>query len=171
MRIAFVSATAVVAVVAAGALIGVRLAAQDVPPELTACISDGTKVGHTYLQHPDPAKLAAAVKLYEGKATDAEYPEGTVFRLVPGEAMVKRSRAAFPNSNGWEYFALTVNAQGTTVRARGDEAANRIGTCQSCHSASAKSDYICSAGSGCPPVPLAEEQIAQIQKNDPRCAR
>ena len=55
--------------------------------------------------------------------------------------------------------------------ARGDEAANRIGTCQSCHSGAAKSDYICSAGSGCPPVPLSEEQIAQIQKNDPRCQK
>jgi hypothetical protein len=165
-------------VIASGAAVGVqltaqdvRLTAQDVPPAVMACISDGTKVGHTYLQHSEPAKLAEAVKIYQQKTPDAEYPEGTVFRLIPGEAMVKRTHAAFPNSNGWEYFALTVNAQGTTVRARGDEASNRIGTCQSCHTGAAKSDYICSAGTGCPTVPLTEEQIAQIQKNDPRCAK
>ena len=171
MRDLIVRLSVVSLIVTVGAVVGVRLSAQDVPPAVMACISDGTKVGHTYIQHTDPAKLAAAVEIYEAKAPDLEYPEGTVFRLIPGEAMVKRTRAAFPNSNGWEYFALTVNAEGTTVRARGDAAANGLGTCQSCHTGAAKSDYICSAGSGCAPVPLTEERIAQIQKNDPRCAK
>jgi hypothetical protein len=171
MRTAIFRISLVLVVVSTAALIGVRLAAQDVPPAVMACISDGTKVGHTYLHHSDPTKLADAVRIYQARTPDAEYPEGTVFRLIPGEAMVKRTRAAFPDSNGWEYFALTVNAEGTTVRARGNEAANGLGTCQSCHSGAAKSDYVCSAGSGCAPVPLTEERIAQIQKNDPRCQK
>jgi hypothetical protein len=148
--------------------LGLVLQAQDTPGPLLACIADGTKVGHSFIQHPDPAKLKEAVHAYETKAAD--YPEGTIIRLIPGEAMVKRSKAAFPQSNGWEYFALTVTPQGTTVRARGYEASNGLGTCQSCHSGAAKGDYICASG-GCAAVPLTEERIATIQNNDPRCAK
>ena len=90
--------------------------------------------------------------------------------MIPGEAMVKRTNAAFPQSNGWEYFALAVTPQGTTVKARGYEAANGLGTCQSCHSGAAKGDYICASG-GCAAVPLTDERIAAIQKADPRCAQ
>ena len=81
-----------------------------------SCVATGTRVGHTWIQHADPAKLKEAVRIYETKAENADYPEGTVVRLIPQEAMVKRSKAAFPNSNGWEYFALAVTPQGTTVR-------------------------------------------------------
>jgi hypothetical protein len=144
---------------------------QDAPAELLACIANGTKVRHTYIQHPDPAKLKEAVRLYESKVEGADYPEGTIFRMIPGEAMVKRSKTAFPQSNGWEYFALQVTPQGTTVRARGMEAANGLGTCQSCHSGATKSDYVCGGGPGCAAVPLTEERIATIQANDPRCAK
>lgn len=150
---------------------GYRLTAQDVPAELSACITGGTKVRHTYLHHTDPAKLKEAVRLFETKASDAEYPEGTIIRMIPQEAMIKRSKASFPHTNGWEYFALGVTPQGTTIRAQGDTASNRLGTCQSCHSGAAKSDYLCGAGAGCPSVPLTEEQIAQMQTNDPRCPK
>ena len=142
--------------------------AQDVPAEILACISNGTKIGRSFIQHPDPAKLAVALKAYETKSTD--YPEGTIVRMIPGEAMVKRTNAAFPQSNGWEYFALAVTPQGTTVRARGNEASNPLGTCQNCHSGASKGDYICASG-GCTAVPLTEERIAAIQKADPRCAQ
>jgi hypothetical protein len=144
---------------------------QDTPDVLLACIANGTKVGHTYIQHPDAAKLKEAVRLYESKVAGADYPEGTIFRMIPGEAMVKRSKATFPASNGWEYIALAVTPQGTTVRARGMEAANGLGTCQSCHSGASKSDYICGGGPGCAAVPLTEERIATIQAADPRCAK
>jgi hypothetical protein len=150
---------------------GFAVVAQDTPEAILSCIANGTKVRHTYVQHADPAKLKEAVRLLETKAPDADYPEGTIVRVIPQEAMVKRSKAAFPKSNGWEYFALAVTPQGTTVRARGDEASNRIGTCQSCHSGAAKSDYLCGGGPGCPPVPLTEEQITQLQAADPRCAK
>ncbi|GEM_PF-5703768 len=143
--------------------------AQDVPAEILACISSGsTKIGRSFIQHPDPAKLAVALKAYEAKSTD--YPEGTIVRMIPGEAMVKRTKAAFPQSNGWEYFALAVTPQGTTVKARGYEASNGLGTCQNCHSGAAKGDYICASG-GCTAVPLTDERIVAIQKADPRCAQ
>ena len=147
------------------------LQAQDVPESVTSCIATGTKVGHTWIQHADAAKLKEAVRIYETKAENADYPEGTVVRLIPQEAMIKHSKAAFPTTNGWEYFALAVTPQGTTVRGRGDEASNRLGTCKSCHSGATKSDAICGGGPGCTAVPLTEEQIATLQKNDPRCAK
>ena len=148
-------------------LLPVVLGAQDVPAEIMACIANGTKVGRSFVQHPDPAKLKDAVKAHESHSAD--YPEGTILRMIPGEAMVKRTKAAFPQSNGWEYFLLGVTPQGTTVRARGYEAANPLGTCQNCHSG-AKSDFVCASG-GCTAVPLTDERIAQIQAADPRCPK
>lgn len=145
--------------------------AQDVPAPLMACIANDTKVRHTYITHADPAKLQEAVRLYQTKAENADYPEGTIFRMIPGEAMVKRAKTAFPNTNGWEYFALAVTPEGTTIRARGDEASNRLGTCKSCHAGATRSDAICGGGPGCATVPLTEEQITTIQNNDPRCKK
>lgn len=168
LRVRYMLAATLVASAAATVLVG---GMQDVPESIAACITSGTKVRHTYLHHPDPAKLREAVRLFDAKAPDADYPEGTVVRLIPGEAMIKRAKADFPNSNGWEYFALAVTPEGTSIRARGDAAGNRLGTCQSCHSGAAKSDYLCGGGPGCAPVPLTEEQIAQLQTNDPRCSK
>jgi hypothetical protein len=159
------------ALLALAASATLSLQAQDTPEGVLSCISNGTKVGHTYLQHSDPAKLKEAVRLFEANAQDANYPEGTVIKAIPQEAMVKRSKAQFPNSNGWEYFALAVTPQSTTVRERGETASNRLGTCQSCHVQGAKFDYVCRSGHGCPSVPLTEEQVTTLQKNDPRCAQ
>src|SRR3954447_1548206 len=159
---------------AAAALVlsaGYAAQAQDTPEPLLACIANGTKVRHTYVQHADPAKLKEAVRIFETQAQNADYPEGTVIRMIPQEAMVKRSKAAFPNSNGWEYFTLAVTPQGTSVRARGDEASNRLGTCQSYHTGAAKFDYVCERGHGCAAVPLTDEQISTLQAADPRCAK
>ena len=157
---------------AAAVLAGTTFAlqAQDVPESVMSCVATGSKVGHTWIQHADPARLKEAVRIYETKAESVDYPEGTVLRLIPQEAMIKRSKAAFPNTNGWEYFALAVTPQGTTVRARGNEASNPLGTCQNCHSGASKGDYICASG-GCTAVPLTEERIAAIQTADPRGAQ
>jgi hypothetical protein len=159
---------AIVACVASAAFV---VQAQDVPEAVLACIANGTKVGHTYVQHADAAKLQQAVQIFDGQTPNVEYPEGTVIRAIPQEAMVKRSKAAFPNTNGWEYFALSVTPQGTTVREHGDSASNRIGTCQSCHVKAAAFDYVCRSGHDCPSVPLTEQQVAQLQAADPRCAK
>lgn len=161
------------AAAAAACIVSATLAAQvqDTPEAVLACIANGTKVGHTWIQHADAAKLKVAAQLFESQKQNADYPEGTVIRAIPQEAMVKRTKAAFPNTNGWEYIALTVTPQGTTVRDRGDGASNRIGTCQSCHSQAATFDYVCASGHGCPTVALTEQQVATLQGNDPRCAK
>jgi hypothetical protein len=134
------------------------------------CMTQGTKVRNTYITHPDPAQLKEAVRIFENHVSGTEYPVGTMFQLVPGEAMIKRSRAEFPNTNGWEFFVLGVTAEGTTIRARGDAAANRAGTCLSCHQGAAKFDYVCERTHGCAPVPLTDEVIAKLQTSDARCA-
>src|SRR4029079_3867215 len=82
------------------------LQAQDVPESVLSCVATGTKVGHTWIQHSDPAKLQEAVKVFESGAPAGEYPDGTVIRVIPQEAMIKRSKTASANTNGWEYFAL-----------------------------------------------------------------
>lgn len=134
------------------------------------CVARGTRVRNTYISHPDPAQLTEAVRIFENHVPDTEYPVGTMLQLVPGEAMIKRTRAAFPNSNGWEFFVLGVSPQGTEIRARGDAASNRAGTCISCHQAATKFDYVCERTHGCAPVPLTDDIIAKLQTSDPRCA-
>ena len=118
---AFVLATAAAGLVSATLVVR----AQDVPEAALSCITDGTKVGHTYIHHADPAKLKVAAQLFEAQTQNADYPEGTVIRAIPQEAMIKRSKSAFPNTNGWEYVALTVTPQGASVRERGDAASGK----------------------------------------------
>jgi hypothetical protein len=135
------------------------------------CMTSGTKVRNTYISHSDPARLKEAVRIFENNVADVEYPEGTMLQLVPGEAMIKRSRSAFPNSSGWEFFLLDVTPQGSTVKMRGDTAGNRGGTCLGCHQRGVKFDFVCERTHGCAPVPLTDEQLARIQSNDPRCTQ
>src|SRR5262245_33544917 len=87
------------------------------------CVHTGTKVRKTYIRNDDPAKLKEAVRIFEERVEGVEYPVGTILQLVPNEAMVKHAKADFPNTNGWEFFALDVAADGTKIRTRGDTAA------------------------------------------------
>jgi hypothetical protein len=165
--------------VARGLLIGVCLAialaaaprAQKlvVTEQSFPCITQGTKVRNTYISHPDPAALKEAVRIFENHVSGTDYPVGTVLQLVPGEAMVKQAKEDFPNTNGWEFFALAITPQGTTITARGDQAGNRAGTCLSCHQAAVEFDYVCERTHGCAPVPLTDQMIAQLQAKDARC--
>ena len=134
-----------------------------------SCLQDGaTKVRNTFIRHADPAKLKEAVRILETKATE-EYPVGTTLQLVPHEAMVKHEKAKLPNTNGWEFFFLDVSANGTKIVSRGEAAANKGGTCMSCHGGASKFDYVCEKGHGCAPIPVTDEQIIAVQGKDPRC--
>ena len=134
------------------------------------CMREGVKIRNTYIRNADPVKLKKAVEIFDKATPGVDYPTGTVIQLVPNEAMIKRTSQEFPNSGGWEFFALTVAADGTKIAGRGDQASNRGGTCLSCHSAGAKFDYVCERTHGCAPVPLTDEIIAKLQAGDPRCA-
>lgn len=101
------------------------------------------------------------------------YPPGTIVQLVPTEAMVKRRRGWNAATNDWEFFALDVNADGTTtIRARGAEETKNAfgGNCFDCHAkAAAEYDLLCESGHGCDPIPLSPSVIEQVQASDGRC--
>src|SRR5579863_9280514 len=79
------------------------------------CVLDLPQVRNTRIQNPDPAKLKEAIRIFRDSVPNKDYPTGTVLQLIPTEAMVKHDRAAFPNTNGWEFFALKVSSDGTTI--------------------------------------------------------
>jgi len=138
-----------------------------------SCLLDLPKVRNTRIQNPDPQKLKEAVRIFTESLADREYPTGTVLQLIPTEAMVKHERSAFPATNGWEFFALKVSADGTTILDRGDKTLNTSlkKPCLDCHSPAAKFDFVCEKGHGCAPIPVTDQQIAAIQAADPRCKK
>lgn len=152
-----------------GATVQAAEAVVAVNEQMFGCVHEGTKIRKTYIRHADPAKLKEAVRIYENKIEGAVYPVGTIIQMVPHEVMVKHAKDAFPNSNGWEFLALKVTAEGATFAGRGDTAANPRGTCLSCHQLAAKHDFICDKGQGCPPVPVGDDVILAMQDKDPRC--
>ncbi len=104
--------------------------------------------------------------------TGGVYPVGTVIQLVPFEASVKRARGWSPITNDWEFFSLSVSAQGTTISARGTtNVVNQFGgNCFNCHSkAQPQWDFLCEQNHGCDPLPLTPAQIESIQNSDARC--
>lgn len=137
------------------------------------CVLKLPKVRNTRIQNPDPAKLAEATRIFRDSVPNEEYPTGTILQLIPTEAMVKHDRAAFPNTNGWEFFALKVSADGTTILDRGDKVVNTSlnKPCLGCHSPAAKFDFVCEKGHGCAPIPVTDQQIAAMQSADPRCGK
>lgn len=100
------------------------------------------------------------------------YPVGTVIQLVPQEAMVKRAPGFDPDSNDWEFFALEVSEEGTTIVERGGaEVINQFGgqSCVECHSkAEPQWDFVCEKDHGCDPLPIGDDVIDAVQDADPR---
>jgi hypothetical protein len=137
------------------------------------CLIEQPKVRNTRIQNADPAKLKEAARIFKDSVPDQEYPTGTILQLIPTEAMVKHDRGAFPNTHGWEFFALKVSPDGTTILDRGDKVLNASlkKPCLDCHSPAAKFDFVCEKGHGCAPIPVTDQQIAAIQAADPRCKK
>jgi hypothetical protein len=153
----------------------VLLSADDflVTPKTFGCLLDMTKIRNTRIQNPDPEKLKEAIRIFRDSVPDKEYPTGTILQLIPGEAMVKHDLASFPNSRGWEFFALKVTAKGTEITDRGDKVLNTTlkKPCLDCHSPAAKFDFVCETKHGCAPIPLPALVIAHMQNSDPRCKK
>ena len=137
------------------------------------CIVDWPRVRNTRFKHADPEKLKEAMHIFRDSLPNKEYPVGTILQLVPFEAMVKHPRENFPNTNGWEFFALDISENGTKIRDRGENVVNLSQgvTCLSCHQPGAKFDFVCEKGHGCAPIPFGDQQIADIQKADLRCTK
>src|SRR5688500_6091629 len=85
----------------------------DVSEQTFGCILVWPKVRNTRFKHADQAKLKEAMRILRDSVPDKEYPIGTILQLIPSEAMVKHPREKFPNTNGWEFFALDVSEAGT----------------------------------------------------------
>jgi hypothetical protein len=137
------------------------------------CVLNLPKVRNTRIQNPDPEKLKEATRIFRDSVPNQDYPTGTILQLLPTEAMVKHDRSAFPNTNGWEFFALKVSADGTVIQDRGDKVINASlkKPCLGCHSPAAKFDFVCEKGHGCAPIPITDQQIAARQAADPRCKK
>jgi hypothetical protein len=145
--------------------LAVTLSADDVAIEKSfGCLLDLPKVRNTRIQNPDPEKLREAIRIFKEGVPDKEYPTGTTLQLIPTEATVKHDRAAFPNTNGWEFFALKVFPDGTTIQDRGDKVLNASlkKPCLDCRSPAAKFDFVCEKSHGCAPIPVTDQQIAAI---------
>lgn len=113
------------------------------------------------------ATLAVANSEKGGK-----YPVGSVVQLVPGEVMVKHDENFNPETNDWEFFELSVSAEGSKIDKRGfAEVVNKFGgTCLDCHAKAEKQwDLVCETGHGCDPLPLTRKMVEVVQKTDPRC--
>jgi hypothetical protein len=90
------------------------------------CITEMTHVRQFYVDNllgNLDSTLAVA-----NSATGGTYPPGSVIRLVPTEAMVKRDKGFNAVTHDWEFFELDVSKDGTEIRKRGfAEVVNRFG--------------------------------------------
>ena len=138
-----------------------------------SCILDWPKIRNTHITNADPDKLKEAIRIFRDSVANTEYPVGTILQLIPSEAMVKHPRGTFAKTNGWEFFSLDVSTAETRISERGDNVVNHSQgvTCLSCHEPAAQYDFVCEKGHGCAPIPLDDQQIAQMQGADPRCAK
>ena len=134
------------------------------------CITRGQKANNYFivnkLGHLQEA-LAVA-----NSATGGDFPPGTIIQLVPNEASVKHVPGWSPATHDWEFFSLSTSKSGTKISARGTtDVVNAFGgNCFNCHmKAQPQWDLVCQSSHGCDPLPLTEQQIAQVQASDPRC--
>jgi hypothetical protein len=133
------------------------------------CLLDGHRVeGKNFVVfHAKPRRLKRAIRVAE-RDLPRRYPVGTILQLFPFEAMVKRGGRFNRAGNGWEFFRLAVGPEGTTILARGgEEVANGAGSCQTCHAAAKKFDFVCE-GHDVTPLNLPPRAI-EILQEDPRC--
>ena len=142
----------------------------DMKAEDFSCILDWPKVDRFRISNQ--LGYQAEAEAVARSASGGTYPVGTVIQLIADEAMVKRRAGWNAATNDWEFFALEVSAEGTTIAARGtDDVVNGFGgNCLDCHDdAEPKWDMVCASGRGCEPLPFTAEEIEAYQQSDPRC--
>lgn len=134
------------------------------------CLDEMTPVRHFFVDNL-LGDLDATVAV--AQSTDGGvYPPGSVVQLVPTEVMIKHGPGWNAATRDWEFFELDVSADGSRIRNRGFvDVVNRFGgNCFACHiKAEPRFDLICEQDHGCDPIEITREQIAEIQRADPRC--
>jgi hypothetical protein len=132
-------------------------------------INDMTPVRGFFIDNP-LGYLDEAIAVAEDPA-GGTYPVGTIIQLIPQEAMVKRAEGFSPATNDWEFFSLSVTAEGTEILVRGGpEVINQFGlSCADCHlQAEPQFDLVCEDTHGCDPLPIGDDVITAVQAADPR---
>ena len=134
------------------------------------CVRQMTPVRHFYVDNllGNVEGTLAAANAPKG----APYPAGSVVQLVPTEVMVKREAGFSPATNDWEFFELSVDANGSKILKRGfAEVNNRFGkNCFACHVPAREPwDFICETNHGCEPIPIDHGMTGALQRSDPRC--
>jgi hypothetical protein len=133
------------------------------------CITQLTHVRHFYVDNL-AGNLDGTVKV--AQAGTGAYPVGSVLQLVPNEVMVKREKGFNATTLDWEFFELSITADGSTIHTRGfQEVNNRFGgNCFNCHvKAHAEFDLVCDNNHGCDPIPITRAMSGALQRTDPRC--
>lgn len=161
---------AVVSLLLATLTHGTLSAAVEVSDASFRCIRQMTPVRHFYVDNlaGDLQGTLAAANAPQG----AIYPPGSVVQLVPTEAMVKRENGFSPATGDWEFFELSVDAQGSRIGKRGfAEVNNRFGkNCFGCHAPAREPwDFVCESGHGCEAIPIDHQMTGALQRSDPRC--
>jgi len=158
---------ALVLALATSTLAAAEFVARD---ESFKCLLDGKKIdGKTFFVfNRNRHRLHRALKIAERDLPRKHYPVGTILQLFPFEAMVKRGGHFNPSGDGWEFFRLSVSAEGTHILQRGGaEVTNVAGSCQGCHAAASPYDFVCE-GHGAAALPFPDNVIHALQ-HDPRC--
>ena len=142
----------------------------DVSAEDFNCLRDMTPVRHFFVDNllGDLDGTLAIAR----SPTGGTYPAGSVVQLIPTEVMVKHKAGWNAVTRDWEFFELDVSEAGTSIAKRGfADVVNRFGgNCFGCHiRARPEWDLICEQGHGCETIPVTRDQIAEMQKADPRC--
>ena len=134
------------------------------------CIKHGTKVGHFYVANRIGLQ-ASAVAVAKSNAKGNAYPVGTILRIFPLEAMVKRGKE-FAATGGWEFFKLKQSGGQLTIEQRGGaEVKNGSGPCLGCHQPAAEFDFVCGTDHGCAALGVTDEIVDALQDNDPLCKK
>jgi len=116
----------------------------DPKPADFKCISDWEKVSGFRITNA-LGKTAEAIAVAKS-ATGGVYPVGTIIQHLPTEAMVKRRAGFSAATKDWEFFILTLGADGTTtISQRGTTEIMTMGqACATCHmKAPSEYDFVC----------------------------
>jgi len=165
------AATLVVLVLATGALAKREFVAQ---ADDFQCLTNGVHAPDKlfYVFHKSRRlRMKALRKATTGKLGKG-FPKGTILQVFPIEAMVKRGGRFNREGGGWEYFRLSITADGKTeiVARGGPEVANPAGSCQGCHTRVAPDhDSVCEFVIGAAGLHLTDEQVRAFQATDQRC--
>ena len=142
-------------------------------PEDFRCLTDGAQPEGKRFRIFGKKRIVrkALRKTITGKLGKG-YPVGTILQLFPFEAMAKRGGKFNKEGNGWEYFKLKPNPDGTTeILARGTVDVINFANMpfQTCHQrVAADHDSVCEFTVGPEGIGLTDDLVRALQA-DVRC--